>query len=353
VVAVTWRTVKGLAIHPAEVLEQLLTDPRLVSSLVLGMISYYWSMLQVSEILLPPALGGHAYLLVNFPVSLGRMVLTVLLIHLACRLVRRTTERWWDLLTLWGYTQLPWIVLTALAGVFLATVSVTAGTEIGIFWLFIIAGIVVFLSLWGLILKLQALKTCYDLNGKRLFGVIALALLLNGSFVWVERLFLAERAVVPQSAFDAMDLEADLSFAGRRHFPLPFDTLTYHLRSPQRGEVVGFLPPGREGLTALVPGVRLRFLGRIVGLPGETVEVRQGQVFLDDLELSEPYLKGPLAINLPLMQLPAGHFLILGDDRSLPPADYGGGVVPQQRIRGRLTDVGHMKWRFLVGQWPW
>jgi signal peptidase I len=169
----------------------------------------------------------------------------------------------------------------------------------------------------------------------------------------VERLFLAERAVVPHSAFAAMDFKVGLSVAGRQHFPLPFDTLTYHLRSPQRGEVVGFLPPGREGLTALVPGIRLRFLGRIVGLPGETVEVREGQVFLDDRQLSEPYLKGPLAINMPSMKLPAGHFLILGDDRSLPPADYGAGVVPQQRIRGRLTDVGRMKWRFLVGQGQW
>jgi signal peptidase I len=353
VLAVAWQTLKGLAIHPGEVLDQRLTEHRCIPSLILGMISYYWSMLQASEILLPPAIGGHAFLLVNFPVSLGRMVLTVLLIHFSCKLVMRTRARWWELITVWGYTQLPWIVLTALAGVFLVTVSHTAGTEIGLFWVFVIAGIALFLSLWGLILKLQALKVCYDLNGIRLFGVIALALLLNSSLVWVERLFLTERAVVPQSAFDAMDLKADISLAGRRHFPLPFDTLTYHLRSPQREEIVGFLPPGREGLMALGSGFRLRFLGRIVGLPGETVEVRHGRVFLDDQELSEPYLKGSLTINMPSIKLPVGHFLILGDDRSLPPPDYGGGVIPQHRIRGRLTDVGRMKWRFLVGQWQW
>jgi hypothetical protein len=83
------------------------------------------------------------------------------------------------------------------------------------------------------------------------------------------------------------------------------------------------------------------------------VEVRHGRVFLDDRELSEPYLKGSLTINMPAIKIPAGHFLILGDDRSLPLPEYGGGVVSQQRIRGRLTDVGRMKWRFLVGQWQW
>jgi signal peptidase I len=328
-------------------------EHRCIPSLALGMISYYWSTLQVSEILLPPTIGGRAYFLLNFPVSLGHMALTVFLIHLACWLITRTGERWWELLTLWGYTQLPWIVLIALAGLFVVMLSLTAETEAGIVWVFILAGIALFLSLWGLILKLHALKVCYGLSGKSLLGVIVLALMLNGSLAWVERFFLAERGVVSQKAFDAMDFKAELLPAGRRNFPLSFDTLTYHLGSPTRGEVVGFLPPGREGLIALVSGFRLRCLGRIVGLPGETVEVRQGRVYIDAQMLHEPYLKGTLAINMSSMQLPAGHFLILGDDRSLPPADYGGGVVPQQRIRGRLTDVGRMKWRFLAGQWQW
>jgi hypothetical protein len=353
VVAVAWRELKGLVIQPAEILEELLTEHRFIPSLALGMISYYWSTLPISEILLPPYIGGHAYFLVNFLVSLGRMTFTVFLIHLACRLVMRTEETWWELFTLWGYTQVPSIVLTALAGGSLAISSLTSDMEMRILWVLIIVGIALFLSLWGLILRLQALKVCYDLNGKHLFWVILLALTFIGSLAWVERFFLAERGIVPHKAFDAMGLNAGLLPAGRRNFPLPFETLAYHIRSPRRGEVVGFLPPGREGLTALMPGFQYRFLGRIVGLPGETVEVRQGRVFIDAQVLSEPYRKKSLAMNIPPTRLPAGYFFILGDDRSLFPADYGGGVVPQGRIRGRLTDVGRMKWQLLVGQWPW
>jgi signal peptidase I len=353
VVAVAWRKLGGLVTHPAEILEDFLMEHRFIPSLALGMISYYWSTLQVSEILLPPTIGGRSYFLINLPVSLGHMALTVLLIHLACWLVIGTGEKWRDLLTLWGYTQLPWIVLIALTGLFLLTPFRTAETEAGIVWVFILAGVALFLSLWGLILKLQALKVCYGLSGKSLLGVIVLALMLNGSLAWVERFLLAERGIVSQRALDAMDFKAEFLPAGRRNFPLSFDTLTYHLRSPKREEVVGFLPAGREGLMAFGPGVRLRFLGRIVGLPGEIVEVRQGRVYIDSQILDEPYLKGSLAIHMSPMTLPADHFLILGDDRSLPPDDYGGGVVPQQRIRGRLTDVGRMKWRLLVGQWQW
>jgi hypothetical protein len=352
-IAVAWRELRGLVMHPAEILEEILTEHRFLPSLALGMASYYWSTLQTSEILLPPALGGRAYFLVNFPVSMGRMALTVLLIHLACRLVMRTAQKWWDLLRVWGYTQLPGIVLTALAGVFLAMVSATSETEMRIVWVLIVAGIALFLSLWGLILKLQALQVCYGLNGTRLLAVTALALMLNGSLAWGERFFLAEHGIVPRRALEAMALNARLWPAGRRNIRLPFDTLTYHIRSPRRGEIVGFLPPSREGLMAFVPGFRPRVLGRIVGLPGETVEVRQGGVLIDAQLLSEPYLKGTRAIDMPPTKLPAGHFLILGDDGSRPPADYGGGVVPQQSIRGRLTDVGRMKWRLLVNQWQW
>ena len=339
--------------HPVEILEEILTEHSLIPSLALGMASYYWSTLQVSEILLPPALGGRAYFLVNFPVSMGRMALTVLLIHLACRLAMRTGEKWWALLRVWGYTQLPGIVLTALAGVFLATASATSETEMRIVWVLIIAGIALFLSLWGLMLKLQALQVCYGLNGTRLLAVAALALMLNGPLAWGERFFLAERGFVPQRALEAMALNARLWPAGRRNVLLPFDTLTYHIRSPRRGEIVGFLAPGREGLMAFAPGFRPRVLGRIIGLPGETVEVRQGRVLIDAQLLSEPYLKGTRAIDMPPTKLPASHFLILGDDRSLPPADYGGGVVPRRSIRGQLTDVGRMKWRLLVNQWQW
>src|SRR5262249_56904529 len=111
--------------------------------------------------------------------------------------------------------------------------------------------------------------------------------------------------------------------------------------------------PGREGLMGLALGFGTGVLGRIEGLPGERGKVRRGRVPIDAQLLSEPYLKGTRAINMPPTKLPASHFLILGDDRSLPPADYGGGVVPRRSIRGRLTDVGRMKWRLLVTQWQW
>jgi len=340
-------------VSPSETLEGILARQGLFPSLVLGMIGSYWSTLQVSEGILPVSLGGKAYLLVNFPLALGRMVLVVLLIHLASRIVVPRKGRWGDLLVLWGYTQVPTIGLTVLALAFLAMTPAVAGTDLASLWLLLAVGAALFLSLWGLILKLQAVRVCYQVEGKRLMMVITLALLFYGAFALLERAFLAERGLVPQKALHAMEPITSPLVLGRRHLSLPFDTLTYHLRSPKRGEVVGFTLPGREGLFPPVPGFWVRSLGRVIGLPGEKVEVREGRVFLNDQPLAEPYLVGPLVLTTPPITIPPDHFFILGDNRGVPLEEYGGGVIPGGRIRGRLTEVGRMKWHLTLGKWPW
>ena len=127
-VVVAWQELKALAFHPSEVLERILVRDGLALSLVLGMIGYYGSTLPLSELLLPTAMGGRAYFLLNFPVRAGRMALTVALIHLACRAIVHGRGRWSELVALWGYTQLPGIVLCALALAYFAMVPIAAET---------------------------------------------------------------------------------------------------------------------------------------------------------------------------------------------------------------------------------
>src|SRR3989344_4096591 len=67
---------------------------------------------------------------------------------------------------------------------------------------------------------------------------------------------------------------------------LVVDELTYFLRPPERGEVVVFRYPRNP---------RTHFIKRIIGLPGETVEIREGDVYITNAEypesfrLEEPY----------------------------------------------------------------
>jgi signal peptidase I len=352
-VAAAWQEFKELVYRPAEVFEGVLARHNLILSLALGTVSYYVRTLQISEILFPPYLGGRAYFLLNIPVALGYMALLVLLLHLVARFFSRDRGGWRDLLSLWGYTQVPQSALTLLALAFFSRAMPISWMSSPLVWGLLIGAVALLLSLWGLILKLQALQTCYHLDGSRLLRVVLIASLLYICCAWLERTFIDERGLVPLASRQMMVGEAVSAGGNWKNLILPFDKVTYRLRAPERGEVVGFVPPTDDEGVRFFAEFRSRFLGRVVGLSGEQVEVRGGRLLIDDHPLNERYRRVPLTTDIGATIVPDGHFFILGDYDAMPLRVYGGGFVPSQAIRGRLTEVGRLKWWLTVGTWLW
>ena len=64
------------------------------------------------------------------------------------------------------------------------------------------------------------------------------------------------------------------------------DKVSYAFRQPERGEIVVLKNPN--------PG-QPDLIKRVIGLPGETIEVRGGQVYVNGQPLTEPYIKQPMA----------------------------------------------------------
>jgi signal peptidase I len=87
--------------------------------------------------------------------------------------------------------------------------------------------------------------------------------------------------------------------------------LAYDFGDPQRGDVVVFArpPEWKLDLADLVK--------RIVGLPGETIEGRDGHVYIDGRRLPEPYLPpGTVTSTFGPIRIPAGHYFMMGDNRT-------------------------------------
>ena len=78
----------------------------------------------------------------------------------------------------------------------------------------------------------------------------------------------------------------------------------YRLGEPRRGDVVECRFPGRDGT----------YLKRLIGLPGETVEIIDSRTYIDGVPLSEPYATGPSEDYR--AELAEGEYLVLGDNRS-------------------------------------
>ena len=102
--------------------------------------------------------------------------------------------------------------------------------------------------------------------------------------------------------------------------------LAYLRQDPQRGDVV---------CLRLEAGWHIMYLKRIVGLPGETVEFRRGQLFINGQALEEPYVRTPCNWNEPPQQLPADAYYVVGDNRSMASRDHEHGVMARHLIMGK------------------
>ena len=85
------------------------------------------------------------------------------------------------------------------------------------------------------------------------------------------------------------------------------------------------------------------FVKRVVGLPGETVAVRNGTVYVDGVGLAEPYLERRDRSNARPLVLGDGEYYVIGDNRPNSNDSRSWGAVPEENIVGRVMLV----------YWPW
>jgi signal peptidase I len=111
---------------------------------------------------------------------------------------------------------------------------------------------------------------------------------------------------------------------------------------PDRGIVGGFLHWLGEGIGFAQPEDE-DFIKRVIGLPGETIEIRDNVVYVDGEPLDEPYLTEQARQSnggLPPTAIPAGNYFVMGDNRgNSADSRYGLGFVPEDKVIGRAFVV--------------
>jgi signal peptidase I len=108
---------------------------------------------------------------------------------------------------------------------------------------------------------------------------------------------------------------------------LIIDEISYRFETPQRGEVIIFRYP-------LEPSQF--FIKRIIGLPGEKVEVQDGKIFINGSELDESeYLQGTTTVGNVEVRLEDDEYFVLGDNRNASSDSRKWGEVDKKLIIGR------------------
>jgi signal peptidase I len=107
--------------------------------------------------------------------------------------------------------------------------------------------------------------------------------------------------------------------------------MSYRLHAVHRGDVIVFkTPPNAKTLGGS------RLIKRVIALPGETVESKDGKLFVDDKPLPERYLtKGVSTTNVKRQQVPGGRYWVMGDNRGNSADSRFFGTIKKNSIIGR------------------
>jgi signal peptidase I len=154
-------------------------------------------------------------------------------------------------------------------------------------------------------------------------------------------IFLLIRNVIQNFRIDGISMEPNLHdgqfliinrFAYCPGLHLDFAPLNLHwektwcVRQPQRGDIIVFhypRDPSRD------------FIKRVIGLPGEVVEIRNGAVFIDGKQMPEPFGPNPGTYSSPPVRVEPDTVYVLGDNRNNSSDSHMWGLLPEPLIVGK------------------
>ena len=104
--------------------------------------------------------------------------------------------------------------------------------------------------------------------------------------------------------------------------------LAYHLGEPRRGEIVIFnYPKDRTQI----------YVKRVIGLPGETIAIHSGGVFINGKRLAEPYKTYEAHGDMAPRRVSAGQYFVMGDNRDVSDDSRYWGDLPRTDIVGQAV----------------
>ena len=119
------------------------------------------------------------------------------------------------------------------------------------------------------------------------------------------------------------------------------DKLTYKFRAPRRGEIIVCFYDEYSGHSWKGP----TYIKRVIGLPGETIAIKDGQIYINNKLYDDPYYDGRMPFDIEAKKIPADSVFVMGDNRE------------NSRDSTDLETVGPIERKFIIGRavyrvWP-
>ncbi|HQH99690.1 MAG TPA: signal peptidase I [Deltaproteobacteria bacterium] len=190
------------------------------------------------------------------------------------------------------------------------------------------------------------------------------ALVVAFVIAMVIRAFVLQAYRIPSSSMEDTLLKGDHILATKYNYGLTIPFTTYKFwgkdRVPKRGDIVIFTFPGNHAMD---------FVKRVIGVPGDTIEVREKKVYINGQPYQQPFEKhtdpfiltqgqGMVRDNFGPIRVDPGNCFVMGDNRDQSYDSRFWGFVPIQNIKGkafviyfswdgskhwiRLSRIGHL-----------
>ncbi|AKG53237.1 signal peptidase I [Dehalogenimonas sp. WBC-2] len=153
-------------------------------------------------------------------------------------------------------------------------------------------------------------------------ALIELAYVLLGAVA----IFLVFQLTLQNSIVDGTSMEPNLVDADR----LLVSKVSYIFSEPQRGDIIVFPSPYEDGR---------EFIKRIIGMPGETVEIINGVIYINGEKLEEPYIVNHDNRTMATITVPEGEYFVRGDNRPVSLDSTQGWTVSRDEIDGKAWFV--------------
>ncbi|HUX88036.1 MAG TPA: signal peptidase I, partial [Chloroflexota bacterium] len=117
------------------------------------------------------------------------------------------------------------------------------------------------------------------------------------------------------------------------------DGRVFLFHGPERGDIIVFQYP-RDPTR--------QFIKRVIGVPGDVVQIQDSRVYVDNVPLNEPYIMAPPHYTMAAEKVPPGEYFVLGDNRNDSSDSHVWGMVPWYYITGQ-TWISYWPlsdWRF-------
>ncbi len=150
------------------------------------------------------------------------------------------------------------------------------------------------------------------------------------------RTFVVQAFKIPTGSMRMPLIEGDVILVNKFLYgaKIPFSGLRLPaVRQPERGDIIVFIYPEDK---------KKDFIKRLIGLPGETVEIKNGTIYINDKPLIYPvfnqryyYNRGDYGAEGKKIKVPQGNYFVLGDNSASSQDSRYWGFVPEKNVLGK------------------